>query len=262
MSDDLETSLREIQNHEWYHSYEVLPGVMSPGRNVTNAAKIFDDRHQLPQDLRGLRALDIGALDGPYTFELERRGAEVTGLDIQSPDVTGFNIARRARKSKARYVQGSVYHLSELLKGERFDIITYFGVWYHLKHPIIALEQIWNALKDDGVVCFEGECLRTYIESPKTHARCVEPEAASAIGKSEAPYSLFYAGAYKGDAWSWYVPNAACVEQWFDCAAMRITSHGFWDSHPHQRMFGNARKIPGRSFIEDNPVWLDMHGGH
>ncbi len=260
MTDDREASIREIQNHGWYHSYEVLPGVTSPGRNVTNAANIFDQRHKLPQSLSGLRALDIGALDGPYTFELERRGAEVTALDIQSPDVTGFNIARRARKSNVRYVQGSVYHLSELLKGEKFDIITYFGVWYHLKHPIIALEQIWNALKYDGLVCFEGECLCSYIESPKTHRICVDPPGATLIGKSEAPYSLFYADEYKGDKWSWYVPNAACVEQWFDCAAMKITSHGFWDSHPHQRMFGNAKKIPGRNFIEDNPVWLDTKG--
>jgi tRNA (mo5U34)-methyltransferase len=251
----IDKSKREINAHKWYHSYEVLPGVVSPGVNPTNAAKIFNDRHKLPQDLRGKKALDIGALDGPYSFELEHRGAKVVSIDIQSPNVTGYNIAHRARKSQARYVQGSVYHLSELLKGERFDIITYFGVWYHLKHPIIALEQIWKALADDGLVCFEGECLLNYVESAKTGQPCETVDRARALARSEAPYSLFYAGAYKKDAWSWYVPNTECVHQWFDCAAMRVESHGFWDDHPHQRMYGNARKIPGRTFIEDNPIW-------
>ena len=146
-----EASIRAIQDYGWYHSCEVLPGFMSPRRNVTNAANIFDQRHKLPQRLSGLRALDVGALDGPYIFELECRDAEITALDIQSSDVLGFDIARRARKSNVHYVQRGVYHLSEILKGGKFDIITYFGVWYHFEHPIIALEHIWNALTDLSV---------------------------------------------------------------------------------------------------------------
>lgn len=251
----MKRSLEEIEQHSWYHSFEVLPGVFTKGRHSTNAAAIFDTRHKLPQDLRGLRALDIGALDGPYSFELERRGATVTSLDIQHPDVTGFNVARRARRSSARYVQGSVYHLGRLLAGERFDIITYFGVWYHLKHPILALEEIHRVLADDGLVCFEGEALLNYVESPRTGKSVESMERAIQIAGSEAPYSLYYGGPYKGDHWSWYVPNPACVHEWFSTAAMRIESWGAWDEHPNQRMFGNARKIPGAEIPVDNPIW-------
>jgi 2-polyprenyl-3-methyl-5-hydroxy-6-metoxy-1,4-benzoquinol methylase len=53
--------------------------------------------------------LDIGAWDGPFTFELERRGAQVTALDIQDPDVTVFNAVKEIKNSSATYVCGSVY---------------------------------------------------------------------------------------------------------------------------------------------------------
>lgn len=255
MDPHLKRSIEEIGQHAWYHSYEVLPGVHSNGRHVTNAAAIFDTRHKLPQNLKGKRVLDIGALDGPYSFELESRGAQVTSLDIQHPDVTGYNIAHRARRSSARYIQGSVYHLSRLLRGERFDIVTYFGVWYHLKHPILALEEIHSVLADDGLVCFEGEALLNYIESPRTHQPMESIERAGQLSRSDAPISLYYGGPYKSDNWSWYVPNPACVHEWFATAAMRIESWGTWDAHPNQRMFGNARKIPGMEIPVDNPIW-------
>jgi tRNA (mo5U34)-methyltransferase len=247
--------LAAIRQHKWYHTFEVLPGVWSAGVHPTDAAALFETRFSLPQDLRGKRALDIGALDGPYSFELERRGAEVTSLDIQRWDVTGYSIAHRARKSRARYVQGSVYHLERLLPGEKFDIITYFGVWYHLKHPIVAVEQIQSVLKDDGVCFAEGECLLNYIEDPKSHSMVEPIEFARRLARSPAPYSLYYAGPYKGDRWSWYVPNPACVEQWFQTAGMRIEHSGTWDQHPHQRMYCTARKIPGAAIDVDNPVW-------
>lgn len=250
-----EQVLREIQLHRWYHAFEVLPGVVSPGSNFVDAADILDQRHRLPARLDGLKALDIGALDGPYTFELERRGAEVVALDIQHPDVTAFNVARRARRSQAHYVQGNVYHLGDIFGDHQFDVVLFFGVWNHLKHPLIALEQIHRVLHDDGLLCFEGECLLNHVPAPPDGAPCLSVEEARAIGRGAAPLSMFFAGAYKGDPWSWNIPNPACVRQWFESSAFEVLAEGCWDDPPHQRMHGNARKRAGQAIIEDNPIW-------
>jgi tRNA (mo5U34)-methyltransferase len=92
-----EDAIRLMNSHlHWKHSFEIIPGVVTPGDwGFTNSASQLDDIYGMPKDLTGLRALDIGALDGVHSFELERRGAQVTAIDIQSPDVTGFNIAKK-----------------------------------------------------------------------------------------------------------------------------------------------------------------------
>ena len=71
--------------------------------------KLYLDELGISQDLSGLRTLDIGAFDGPFTFELERRGAHVTALDIQDPDITVFNAVKAIKHSSANYVRGSIY---------------------------------------------------------------------------------------------------------------------------------------------------------
>ena len=121
---------------------------MTPGKRPTNARANLE-RFKLPENLTGKRALDIGALDGPYSFELERRGARVVAMDIQDPDHTGFNTAKRVRRSGVEYVQGNAYDLAKLTTG-KFDIVCFLGVYYHMKHPLLAFEQIHSVLADDG----------------------------------------------------------------------------------------------------------------
>ena len=91
----------------------------------------------VPGNLAGQEVLDIGAWDGPYTFEFERRGAKVTALDIQNPDRTGFNVSKKILKSNAMYICASVYELPHEFKN-KFDIVFYSGVYYHLKNPLLA----------------------------------------------------------------------------------------------------------------------------
>lgn len=243
---------KSIEESNWYHSFEVLPGFLTPGRHFTDAAKIFNERFHLPEDLRGCKALDIGALDGPYTFELERRGADVVAVDIQDPDLTGFNVAKSLRQSKAQYIQGSVYEISRLIS-DRFDIITYFGVWYHLKHPLLAFDQIARVITGDGLLLVEGECIRSYTQPGSEHDKA--SDLALAMADSDIPITLFYAGPYKEDQWSWFVPNRACVQEWLRASGFQLTDYGFWDDFPHQRMFGTAKRNLDFELEVDNPVW-------
>lgn len=251
---DMKAAQKLVEDARWYHNFELLPGLWTHGAHRTESRELLNSRFGLAEDLTGLTALDIGALDGPHSFELERRGAKVTSVDIQSPDVTGYNAARKIRCSKNEYIQGSVYRLNEFLAGQTFDIILFFGVWYHLKHPVLAFEQIASVLSPAGVVCFEGEVLKNYAARPDGSLN-TDAKFVAQMAESDIPITLYYAGPYKQDQWSWFVPNRACVSEWLETAGLRIVSHGFWDSHPHQRMFGSAVRRPGATIHVDNPVW-------
>lgn len=251
-----EEAIELIHQQKWKHSFEILPGVITPGDwGFLDVGKFFDTHYSLPADLSGIRALDIGALDGVYTFELERRGASVTALDIQSPEVSGFGLARRILGSNAHYVQGSVNDLGKLLHGKEFDLICFFGVWYHLKNPVGAFEEIANVLTEDGTLLLEGECLIEYAESPGKEPADLK-DFARQLGHSEIAISLYYADHFKGDAYTWYVPNLACIKAWCKTAGLELVSHSFWSAPPHfQRLQGTARKNSGFSRLVENPVW-------
>ena len=246
--------IRQLVNSaSWYHSFEIARGIWTPGRMRTDPKKTLNDRFSLPEDLTGKRALDIGALDGPYTFEMERRGAEVTALDIQKPDRTGFNTARKVLNSRARYIEGNVYEIDTLLNGEKFDIITFFGVWYHLKNPILSFERITDVLADNGKLFFEGEILKTYAQLPD--GAPVDQSIARTLAECPVPLTLYYSGKYKEDSYSWFVPNIACLNEWLKTAGLKMVHHGFWDDHPHQRLYGIAVKDRNAIYRVDNPVW-------
>ena len=245
-------AVAQVQRANWYHSFEVLPGLVTPGKRPTNARASLE-RFKLPESLTGKRALDIGALDGPYSFELERRGARVVAMDIQDPDHTGFNTAKRVRRSSVEYVQGNAYDLARLTTG-KFDLVCFLGVYYHMKHPLLAFEQIHSVLADDGLLAFEGECLLNHAEVPGSPGAS-RPELVRALATSELPLTLFYATTYKDDPTNWFVPNLACVRQWIEASALELLSWGTEDSHPFQRMYGTARKRKGARIEPDTPVW-------
>jgi len=110
----------------------------------------------LPEDCSGLRVLDIGARDGFFSFEVERRGAaEIVALDNVPPDLTGFNVAKELLGSAVDYVVDNVYNVNVGRFG-KFDLVLFLGVLYHLRHPLLALDHIWD-------VCNPGA--RLYVES-------------------------------------------------------------------------------------------------
>jgi tRNA (mo5U34)-methyltransferase len=245
-----------VASHHWKHSFEIVPGLVTKGDfSFIDSSELLDRVYGIPRDLSGMKALDIGALDGIHSFELERRGASVTAIDIQKPDSTGFNIAKRIIGSRAEYVQGSVYELSRLFDLESFDIILFFGVWYHLKNPVRAFEEVASVLKNGATVYAEGEVLVDYVEIDGKPGLAPHQSLAAEMGSAELAVSVYYPRQYKGDLWNWHVPNRACVSAWLETAGMKVLSHSVWHSPPNQRLHITARKDPTVQTTVDNPVW-------
>ena len=108
--------------------------VCSPSSISAGASDLFG----LPEDLRDTRVLDIGAWDGWFSFECERRGAEVVAVDCVELDT--FLEAKQLLNSQVEYLTLDIGELSARRLG-RFDVVLFFGVLYHLRHPLLGLEK-------------------------------------------------------------------------------------------------------------------------
>jgi tRNA (mo5U34)-methyltransferase len=140
---------QRLSKQGWWHSFELPDGTLVEGVNTLAALRGRMAQFPIAQDLRGKRALDIGAWDGWFTFELERRGAEVVAIDRW--DNPRFREMHRAMGSRAEYRQMNVYDLDPAKIG-RFDVVLFLGVLYHLKHPLLALERVCAVTKDLAAV--------------------------------------------------------------------------------------------------------------
>jgi SAM-dependent methyltransferase len=214
----------------------------------------------VPRDLGGKRALDVGTWDGPLAFEMEERGAEVHAIDVQDPDCTAFNTAKAIRNSRVKYTQLSVYDLEKVFS-EKFDLITYFGVYYHLKNPIGAFEALSRSLADGGALCLEGEVLAHYSETLAGTPSDLDNQL---LANSDVPLTLCPPGEYTG-ASNWFVPNLACLRGWllaagFDLAFYRLDLAESERPYPRQRILAAVMKasdLPIADLPANIPSLLD-----
>jgi tRNA (mo5U34)-methyltransferase len=138
---DAETLRREVVAIEWFHRIDLGHGVVTPGPDDSPAKLATLD---LPERLDGWSVADIGALDGFFSFEAERRGAErVVAFDSYMWQVRGrdgFDLARRVLGSDVEPVEAEVVDLSP--EHGSFDLTLFLGVLYHMRHPLLALERV------------------------------------------------------------------------------------------------------------------------
>jgi tRNA (mo5U34)-methyltransferase len=135
----------------WYHTLDLGQGIVTPGADNTPYRLA---RLDLPASFAGRSVLDIGAWDGFFSFEAERRGAaRVLATDWYSWRGTGwgtkagFELAREALGSHVEDLDIDVLDLSPERVGT-FDVVFCLGVLYHLPNPLLALERIASVTRD------------------------------------------------------------------------------------------------------------------
>ena len=133
----------------WWHSFELPDGTLIEGANELEGQRRRIGQFPIPADLTGKRVLDIGAWDGWFSFEMERRGAEVMAID--NWDNPRFREMHAILRSRVEYRQFDMYDLTPERIG-RFDIVLFMGVLYHLKHPLLALERVCALTTDMAAV--------------------------------------------------------------------------------------------------------------
>lgn len=149
----------------------------------------------LPESLAGLSVLDVGAWDGFFAFECERRGAaRVVAADYFSwhgpgwGTKAGFEMAREALGSRVEDVDVDVMDLAPERIGT-FDLVLFLGVLYHLRDPLGALERVASVTRGTTI-------LETVVDC---------------VGVSR-PVVAFYPGQeLNNDPTNWWGPNPAAV---------------------------------------------------
>jgi tRNA (mo5U34)-methyltransferase len=141
----------EIAKVNWYHSIPLGDGIVTPGLDDSSLRL---PKIALPADLTGKTVLDVGAWDGFFSFEAERRGAErVLATDSFCwggggwGTKDGFELARRALGSKVEDREIDVLELAPETVGA-FDVVLMLGILYHMKHPMLALERVRSVTRE------------------------------------------------------------------------------------------------------------------
>ena len=152
---------RRVEAIRWYHTLDLGHGLVTKGHN--DPAEGIP-RLGLPASLAGRTVLDVGAWDGAYSFEAERRGAaRVLATDGFSwggggwGTKEGFELARSALGSTVDDLTIDVFDLAPDTVGGTFDLVLFLGVLYHVKDPIGAIERVASVTADGGQLILETE---------------------------------------------------------------------------------------------------------
>ena len=210
-----------VEGRSWYHRIEVAPGVTTPGRYDPRTVL---DTMGFPKDLTGKTVLDIGCLDGFFSFEAERRGAKsVLATDLHPADHCGFAMARSLLGSKVEYRQTSVYDLDPKDFG-MFDVVLFLGVFYHLRHPLLALDRIHS-------VCREYAFMETHVLDETTFVNEGDrrvPSEMRAVLASSAVLQFYPYDELHNDPSNWFAPTVRCVSLMLQTSGFKPTLAGRW----------------------------------
>jgi tRNA (mo5U34)-methyltransferase len=207
----------------WFHNIDLLGVKTAPDHFLGDypAQKWRRFAAALPVDLSGKAVLDIGCNGGFYAIEMKRRGAaRVLGIDWDEAYLGQARFAAKVLDLDIEYRKLSVYDVGAL--GERFDLVLFMGVLYHLRHPLLALDLIREHAARDMFV------FQSMQRGSREVGRLAEdyPFSETEIFDEPAyPKLHFIEQRYAGDPTNWWVPNRACVEAMLRNAGFAMEGH-------------------------------------
>ena len=216
------TNFPGIENFYWYHSIELGNGIVTPGDyDYRNSLEGF----HFPDDMTGMKVLDIGSATGFFAFEFERRGASVVSVEL--PSLTEwdmihdekenilkgmmyfhqattpqdayyrhlkgpFEFCQTQKQSSIKRIYSSIYNLnSHLDENGTFDIVFLGDILLHLFSPFAALNIVAPFCKSKLIIATDLFGLHADI-----------------------PLMEFLGTKSKGkDSRTWWMFNDRCVEE-------------------------------------------------
>jgi tRNA (mo5U34)-methyltransferase len=204
---DVQASIRALS--PWFHNFRFGDVETAPDHFLGDYPRVKWAQFEsaLPADLRGATVLDIGCNAGFYSIEMKRRGADrVLGLDVDSRYLQQAQLAASLSNVHVEFRQMSVYELVELR--ERFDVVLFMGVLYHLRHPLLALDLIREHVARDLVVVQSMLRGSRRLMTPESDYEFREEDTFDA---PDYPKMFFVERRYAGDPTNWWVPNASAL---------------------------------------------------
>jgi tRNA (mo5U34)-methyltransferase len=207
----------------WFHNLTLNGVATAPSHFLGDypAVKWRKFSAAIAEDLSGRSVLDIGCNAGFYSMEMKRRGAaRVLGIDSDEDYLRQARFAAEVNRLEIEFRQLSVYDVGSLR--EKFDVVLFLGVLYHLRHPLLALDIIREHVTGELLV-FQS------MQRGSREAAAFDDDYEfwddAAFHKQEFPKMHFIEHRYAGDPTNWWIPNRACVESMLRSAGFAIAAH-------------------------------------
>lgn len=236
-TEDIRQEIKKLG--KWFHNINLNGIPTAPDHFLGDYPNVKFQRFAsaLPDDLSGKTVLDIGCNAGFYSIEMKRRGADlVVGIDSDDRYLKQARFAAGVSGMDIEFEKLSVYDVAAL--GQQFDIVIFMGVLYHLRHPLLALDLLYdNVVKD--ILVFQS-MLRGSKEVME-----LQPDYGfwkmEIFNEPSFPKMHFIEHRYSQDPTNWWVPNTACMEAMLRSSGFSITAH------PEEEVY-----ICRRSALPDN----------
>jgi tRNA (mo5U34)-methyltransferase len=237
--EQIEERVRELG--DWFHNMDLSGVKTAPNHFLGDypSIKWCHFAHAIPSDLRGASVLDVGCNGGFYSIEMKRRGASrVVAIDTDPSYLEQARFAAEIKGVDIELHQMSVFDVGQL--GERFDLVLFMGVLYHLRHPLLALDLLHEHAVSGMLVV--QSMLRGSHEVHATGTDYPFSER-SVFDEPGFPRLYFIEDRFAGDPTNWWIPNRACVEAMLRSAGFEIVDH------PEDEVFICRRRPVGREQV-------------
>ncbi len=210
---------------EWFHNLD-LKGVRTAPNHFLGDYPEMNWKHirdAIPQDLTGRSVLDIGCNAGFFSMEMKRRGASrVLAVDSDERYLAQGRFAAEVNGLDIEFRKLDVYDVGSLR--ERFDLVLFMGVFYHLRHPLLALDLLHEHVVKDTLVFQTMQRGSTRVEPLEKDYPFEEKDIFDQPGY---PKLHFVEHEYSHDWTNWWIPNQACTEAMLRSAGFDILGNPY-----------------------------------
>lgn len=218
---DIEARIRELG--PWFHNLNLGGVQTAPEHFLGDYPNLKWKKIEpcLPKDMTGMSVLDIGCNAGFYSMEMKRRGASrVVGTDSDPRYLAQARFAAEVSELDVEFRELSVYDVGTL--GEKFDLVIFMGVLYHLRHPLLALDLIREHVAGDQLLFQSMQRGATQVDSLDEDYDFWKTEIFEQPGY---PKMYFVEKRYSHDPTNWWIPNRACTEAMLRSSGFEIINH-------------------------------------
>ena len=219
--DEIQRRVRRLG--PWFHNFNFAGVQTAPEHFLGDypAVKFRRFADALPQDLTGKTVLDIGCNGGFYAIQMKRRGADrVLAIDHDERYLEQARFAAEMAGVDVELRRLSVYDIGQLR--EKFDVVLFMGVLYHLRYPLLALDLIHEHSARDLLIFQSMQRGSATVEALQEDYPFSEERI---FDRADFPRLYFIEKSYSGDPTNWWIPNRACTEALLRSAGFEVVSN-------------------------------------
>lgn len=231
---------------QWFHNLDLGGVKTAPDHFLGDYPEVKWRRFasSISNDLTGKSVLDVGCNAGFYSIQMKRRGADrVVGIDSDDKYLDQARFAAKVSGVEIEFRRLSVYRVAEL--HEKFDLVLFMGVLYHLRHPLLALDLLHEYAVGDLLIAQSmlrgsNKSIEVPSDFPFWESERFEDE--------RFPHMYFVEQRYANDPTNWWIPNRSCFEAMLRSAGFEILDH------PEDEVFVCRRRKVGWPLNYENEL--------